>query len=255
MASEWDTEEEQVKPPEPEEAKVEEQKAEPPVPEEPEKAAGITKQIETLLLEGAPEDEIISQGFNPNSVRIVAFDLEKAGRRKRPSKALRTTRNGSTAVTKPSPPEALVESMQIPSTVPPPFEQGMKFGMSCIVLGVRLAQEMSSIGVQQAKPLVEMARDMRAGEQAAAKSATIEAAGVAAEHVGQTVVPFMQSMDTRLRELEYERPPRTTSDPDNPLRGMMSGMVENLFKTMGNKMMPGMMGESGPASGWTRRKG
>jgi len=256
MAKEWEPEEEldettsesHVAEPLAEELPAEELPAEEPKPE------GLTKQIESLLLAGVPEDDIVAQGYNPNSIRIVAYDLEKTGRRKRPSKALKTVRNGSAAITKPSPPEALVESMQIPNTVPPSFEQGMKFGMSCIVIGVRLAQEMSSIGVQQAKPLVEMARDMRAGEQAAAKSATIEAAGVAAEHVGQTVVPFMQSMDNRLRELEYERPARPASDPDNPLRGMMAGMVENLFKTMGNKMMPGMMGESGPASGWSRRK-
>jgi len=249
--------EEQVEIPRPAEQPVVEQKpeAEPPKPEEePEKAAGITKQIETLLLEGVPEDEIISQGFNPNSVRIVAFDLEKTGTRKRPTKAMRTTRNGSAAVTKALPPEALVESMQVPGTVPPSFEQGMKFGMSCIVIGVRLAQEMSAIGIQQAKPLVEMARDMRSGEQAAAKSATIEAAGVAADHVQQSIIPILQNMDTRMREMEIERSPHISSDSDNPLRGMMSGMVENLFKSMASKMAPGMMPDSGPASGWTRRR-
>ena len=215
-----------------------------------EKAVSLTKQMEQMLMAGIPEDEIIAQGYNANSVRIVAYDLEKSGKRKRPSKAMTKTREGQLTGSKAMAPEALVDSLQVPAGVAPAFEQGMKFGMSCMVLGVRLAQEMSAIGIQQAKPLVEMAKDMRAGEVAAAKSATSEAASVAAEHIQQFIVPVLQSMDGRMNQLEVAQP---TSKSDNPIGTMMAGMIQNMMKGMMGKMMPGMAQDDSPSLNWTRR--
>ena len=219
-------------------------------PEGKEKAASLTKQIEELLLAGVPEDEIIAQGYNSNSVRIVAYDLDKAGKRKRPSKAVAKSGGSQMTSVKSMPPEVLVDNLSVPTTVNPEFEKGMKFGMGCMILGVRLAQEMSAIGVQQAKPLVEMAKDMRSGEQSAAKNATVEAAGIAAQHVGQSIIPILQGMDQRLKELET--PEVGGEKASNPLAGMMVNMVQNLFKGMMSQMMPGMQDNS-PGIGWSKR--
>ena len=219
------------------------------------------KLIEEGLLGGVSEEELVAQGFNAGSVRIIAFDLEKAGKRKRPVKAkepkeLKTRGEPRMQVfAKGSPPEVLVQAIGIPGQVDPGFESGMKFGMSTLIAGVRIAQELSNIGVQQARPLIEMAKDMRSGEAMAAKTAALEAAADAAGQVQQNIAPFLTGMDARMAGLE--KIPRG----ENPLRDMMARMMEPVMQGMMSKMMPGMMGgpgmpgpQQGPAPGWQARE-
>lgn len=48
------------------------------------KAEGAMAKIGGYLLDGYSEVDIIGFGYNPGTVRVVAFNLERAGKRYRP---------------------------------------------------------------------------------------------------------------------------------------------------------------------------
>lgn len=222
------------------------------------------------LVHGTSEQALIDDyGQDFNSVRIFAQNLEKANVRDRPR-----DKNGKILMEKPgakpsaekkvqvfakgSPPEALINAMTMPISGVQGFEDGMKFGASMIVLGVRIAQELSTIGIQQAKPLLDMAKDMRSGEALAAKSASYEAAAMAAAEVHKDLAPDLAAIAAQ-----------AGSSGDNPMMGMFARSIEPLFKNVMSKMMTGplMGGMGGPpqqqieeggmndqSDNWPRRK-
>lgn len=217
--------------------------------DEPPPLKSKTKYTKWALMHGKTESELVAEGFNPRSIDICAQELEKDGHRKRPprpekpgTEVVPTGKPGGMQVfAKGSPPEAIIEGISLPVMADgqgPLFEKGIKFGASMIVLGVRVAQELSNLGVQQAKPIMEMAKGMREGEAAAAKSAAGEAAMTAAGLVQQNLMPYLANMS---------KPP---AGP-NPLQEMMTRLMEPMIQQVISKMVPG----SGPAtpSGWSKR--
>ncbi len=207
--------------------------------------------IKWSLLHGATEEELKADPrHNDRTVDICAQELEKEGLRKRPSKPTKEEKRllaaptllgkGMQTYAKGSPPEAIIEGMMLPLVdgQTEGFEHGMKFGASIVVLGVRIAQELSAIGVQQAKPLVEMARDMRSGEAAAAKSAATEAAVGAAAMIQQNLTPYLANIGK--------------TPEANPMQGMMVRTMEPIIQRLMGGLVPGM----GPqqAAGWTRKQ-
>ncbi len=210
--------------------------------------------IKWALMHGITEEDLKGGEYgelNPRTVDICAYDLEKEGHRKRhkkekPGKELVPTggQKGLQTFAKGSPPEALIESISIPveDGEGPIFEKGMKFGMTVLTLGVRVAQELSNMGIQQARPLVEMARDMRAGEAAAAKNAAGEAAMMAAGMVQQSMQPTLSMLAEQ---------GKTPAGAD-PVKAMMVRTMEPLIQRMMGSVVPGM-GNQEP-QGWVRRK-
>jgi len=214
------------------------------------------------LMHNVTEKDLIDQGFNPKTVRMAAYDLEKEGYRKRPAKsrAQREAASGGeekvdksltqygkralTAPTKPIPPEFLIEQISLPMDGGPArtFEEGMKFGASMLVLGVRVAQELSNMGLQQARPIMDMANAMRAGEAAAAKGAAAEAAYLAAEQVSSNMLPVITSL---------QKDKAATGDP---MKQMMVRTFEPMMQRVMSMVMPGFGGEAGNLpSGWSRK--
>ncbi len=216
---------------------------------------GKTNYIKWALLHGKLEDELRSEGLNTRTVDICAQELEKDGYRKRPEKdkekppgrgtsVVVTPSRGIQTFAKGSPPEALIDSLTMPieDGEGPIFEKGMKFGMTVLTLGVRIAQELTNAGVQQAKPLIEMAKDMRAGEVAAAKNAAGEAAMLAAATVQQNMAPTLAALTESQK-----------STGPNPMGGMMARTMEPIMQRMMNQLLPG--GEAPIPSGWKKTKG
>lgn len=210
-----------------------------------------TKYTKWALMHGKMEDELVAEGFNDRSVDICAQELEKDGHRQRPLKPEKPPKGtavvpvgkpgGIQVFAKGSPPEAIIEGISLPAMADgegPLFEKGIKFGASMIVLGVRVAQELTNLGVQQAKPIMEMAKTMREGEAMAAKGAAGEAAMTAAALVQQNLQPYLANLS---------KPP---AGP-NPMQEMMARLMEPAIQQMVSKMMPGM-GPSTP-SGWAKR--
>lgn len=213
---------------------------------------GKSNIIKWSLLHGKTEDELKAEGFNTRTVDICAQELEKAGHRTRPKRdkggsskdLVPSTSKGIQIHAKGSSPEALIDSLTIPleDGEGPSFEKGMKFGMTVLTLGVRVAQELSNMGVQQARPLVEMARDMRQGEAAAAKNAAGEAAVMAAGLVEQQMNPILLRL--------AEQGARDTGV--DPMKAMLVRTMEPMMKKLMGSLIPGV--DQGPPEGWSKRR-
>jgi hypothetical protein len=214
------------------------------------------------LMHNRTEEELVGAGFNAKTVRMAAYDLEKEGYRKRPPKTRASTKAvqketaggtksvasyGSRAMAntaKGLPPEFLIDNIELPFTGngADSFEKGMKFGASMLVLGVRVAQELSNMGLQQARPIMDMANEMRKGEAAVAQNAALEAGMVAAEQVKNDMLPLIAGLN------------KTPASSD-PMKGMLARMFEPMLQKMMGMFMPGMTGQADNVpQGWTRSK-
>ncbi len=222
-----------------------------------EEPPGESNWVKWALLHGYTEEDLKDMGKNPGTLRICAQELERDGYRKRPSKKAQTAvtkaaQGGMKVFSKAGPPEALLDGISLPmeGREAQIFENGLKSGMSLVILGVRVAQELSSIGVQQAKPIMEMAKSMREGEAVAAKTSASEAAQEAAVNVSKVFAPAIESLQETVNNLDE----KTSKSPSNPLQDMVARTMEPLFKNMMNMMMPGMGGMMGgqqsQQSGW-----
>lgn len=209
--------------------------------------------IKWSLLHGKLEYELAEEGYNINSIGICAYELEREGHRKRPPKMLKqpdeepgetkpvklTTaqlnkvEKGIRLYAKGSPPEALIDAISIPVEDGhiQGFEKGLKFGANMVVLGVRIAQELTQLGVQQAQPLIAMSKSMREGEVGAAKAAASEAAMLAAIQVQENLKPALEHLSRPLPAPEQD-----------PMQAMMVRMLEPYMKNVMKGMVPGMGG-------------
>jgi len=78
-----------------------------------------------------------------------------------------------------SPLEQLVRELELPNLADGQaevFDQGVHYGIRSVLVGVRVAQELSAMGVQQATPIIKMAQEMRMSESEAAKTVASELA-------------------------------------------------------------------------------
>jgi len=211
--------------------------------------------IKWALLHGKDEADLIEAGYNPKTVKMSAYDLEKAGLRTRPRyrqekhtkgegepKAPATV--GSRSLTSPSkslPPEFLIDQVAIPldGNQAKNFELGMKFGLRVAVLGVRMAQELNSMGMQQVNPIIAMANAMRQGEAAAAKESAAEAAMLAAREIEQELAPTLAALR------------KPTGDP---IKEMLVDTMRPIFQRLISSMFPGMpIATGGIPQGWTKK--
>jgi len=263
---------------------------EPEEPEEPDKIpaylldeppASKVDAIKWYLLNGTTEEELVANGYNMGTVRNCAHELRKAGLYQKPpkeSKALTVPGTGKVkkkqstdiahredttlkSYAKGSPAEDLIRHFaRLPDEMRDTekgetFESGMKFGLSVAVLGIRMAQELSNLGVSQVKPLIDMTKSMREGEALASKSAAKEAAEEAAGQIGDLLGPTMQDIRAGLARQAEPR-----SIPDDPMRSMIADAFKPIIKQMTRQMMPGglpgadIIDTDEVVSGWTRRK-
>ena len=222
--------------------------------EEEEVGLSIRKEVEKRLMAGATRDELIAEGFNKNTVRTVASEVKsKLGTRKPIGKAVATTPSGLPIMAKGAPPELIIESLEIPDVSDGggfPFEQGMKFGMSVVTLGIRMAQELSGIGVMQAKPLLDMAKSMREGESMAAKNAAGEAAMEAASLVSSQMMPILNSLTQATPAGQDPMKAMMVRAMEPIVQKMMGGLVGGLLP--GGKQQP-QLAPGQPTEGWTHR--
>ncbi len=225
----------------------------PPIYLQDEPPDGKVNIIKWALMHDISEEDLKADPqHNNRTVDICAQELEKDGYRKRPakpakeppgSKLLPANHAGKTAqvFAKGSPPEALIDSLDLPIVDGQivGFESGMKFGARMVVMGVRIAQELSALGIQQVKPLIELSRDARSGEEAAAKNAAMEAATGAAAMIQQNLTPYLANMT---------KPPEA-----NPMQGMMVRTMGPLMERLMSGLLPGGAGPQ-QAVGWTKRQ-
>jgi hypothetical protein len=141
-----------------------------------EESVGVKERIKGRLLEATSEDELKrirqelkDQGEKPGSIDACVSELRKQGHLKFNGKTL--------AITKALPVEAIVENLPWPvdvdGHVDGAFVAGMRYEAMNVIRGIRLAQELTKLGIDQATPLIKMAQEMRQTEGQVAKETGI----------------------------------------------------------------------------------
>jgi len=96
------------------------------------------------------------------------------------------------------PAEAIVENLPWPvdvdGHVDGAFVAGMRYEALNVIRGIRLAQELTKLGIDQATPLIKMAQEMRQAEGQAAKEAAMQAAA----GVGAQILPEVEALKTQI---------------------------------------------------------
>jgi len=122
------------------------------------------------------DDQLREEGYAPEKIRP-----RKSERRKEIQKRAKNTSTIAVARTAAQlPAEQIVENLPWPMScdgeVDPAFVAGMKYEAMNVIRGIRLAQELNRMGLEQAKPVIEMAKEMRQAEGQAAQAIASELA-------------------------------------------------------------------------------
>jgi hypothetical protein len=252
---------------------------------------GTMNYIKWALMHGVSEDELVDDKQNAASIRVAAMELEHDGYRQRPSRKQRTTplipgtevstskttiekrsiRAGQSLATKSfakgAPAEVIIDTMMLPDGMEAlePFLKGTKFGMSLLVAAIRATQDLATTGISLAKPLIEMAKDMRAGEAVAAENAAQNAAGEAASQAADAVAgqfaPYVAKLNELLEKNEADKKviEEGGDDPKKEMNKMMMQTMRPVFKQLTGKLTSRLTGidTSKPddqlPDGWTKK--
>ena len=142
------------------------------------------------------------------------------------------------ALAKPGSLDAAVEKLQVPA-VPEEFNgaaqiywggfnKGVNYGVNTIMAGIRSAQELSSLGIAQATPIIKMAQEMRQAEGRAAQEL--------AAQLGQATMQSNHQIISAINNLAASQP----GAPDL-WQGMMARQIEPLFGQAISRVMGGFM--------------
>lgn len=213
------------------------------------------EEIRERLLEAGSEEELSGikrvlemEGANPSSIRTQVLRLKKKGKLIFQTAVTPYGDGKQLAV------EAIIHDMKLPAIVVGGgreiFDAGVDYGMRALVAGVRLAQELSQMGIAQASPVIRMATEMRKAE------------GMSAQEAGQ--VAAENALAGAIQYLSQQQPKADIATVPNPMQGMLARMVEQMFSRMfgmgqpqdgqqqpgGISLPPGwQMGEQGGGSG------
>lgn len=205
----------------------------------------ISGQIEILLRNGYMREEIIDVGFSKRSVETIASKLKSRYGKEFGKPAPAALMKADPAVNmaraaKGNDMAQIMQAIKFPEGNSADIQKGVTFGIGILLLGVRLVQEMSTIGIQQTKPLLDVARSMREGETAAALRGA-EAAGMAAAMgVTQQIGPELEAI--RARQDAMSAPQLS---PNNPMADMMAKVMMPHMQSAMQKVMSGMMSGGG----------
>jgi len=203
----------------------------------------IREQVTRALENGVSEEELVKAGYHKRSVQTIASELRSRQRSNTNlgiSHAPARTQSGMPIFAKGTPPEAIIDSIKIPDVTDGQgvsFEQGMKFGLSVAVLGIRMAQELSGIGITQAKPILEMAKSMREGEAIASKTAAGQAAAEAAGQVQDALMPYLMNLQNS----------KEASPAGNPMQSMMIKTFQPIIQQVMSRAMTSLAPGATPA--------
>jgi len=144
-------------------------------------------------------------------------------------------------VTKSVPTEQLVKEMLLPTLADGQrevFDAGVQYGIKSILVGVRVAQELSKMGIDQATPIIKMAQEMRQAESQVAQQAAEEAAIRAASETAKQVAEYFE-----------QKKPDIATVPQ-PFEGLMAKMMETAMTNLMGAFFP----QGSTPAGFTVRK-
>jgi len=218
------------------------------------------EEVQERLLEAGSEDEliIVKKTLKLEGVPQGSIDGNISRLKKKGELIFQTaiTERGAQQG-KPSTVEVIVKDMKLPTIVDGSrevFDAGVNYGMKALIAGVRLAQELSQMGIAQASPVIRMATEMRKAEGVSAQ----EAGQRAAEDAVAGAVGYMS-------QVKSEKPEKADiATVPNPMQGILARAMEPaLVKAMSGMMgmfggQPAQTGEQPPQasplpSGWEDR--
>ncbi|MDD5703164.1 MAG: C2H2-type zinc finger protein [Dehalococcoidales bacterium] len=109
------------------------------------------------------------------------------------------------------------------------FNRGVSYGANTILVGIRSAQELSSLGISQATPLIKMAQEMRQAEGQAAQTIAAEMAGA--------VMQGNQQLMGAINNLAVAQP-----NAPNPMAQVMAETLKPVLQQVMQSLMGGLMG-------------
>jgi hypothetical protein len=115
------------------------------------------------------------------------------------------------------------------------FNEGVSYGANTILAGIRAAQDLSSLGIAQATPIIKMAQEMRQSEGQAAR--------IIATELAQAT---LESNREGNREIMAALNKQTTAQNPNPMLMMMTQAMSPMFQqVLGNlvKMVQPQVGQ------------
>ena len=202
-------------------------------------------EIRERLLEAVTEDHLKEiakalemEGVNPNTIRAQISKLRSKGHLIFQTAVTETE-------TKPRPVEGIIQTAKLPTIVDGQgeiFNAGVEYGMKMIVAGVRLAQELSTMGVAQASPVIRMAKEMREAEAVSSE----KLAETAAEEVMGRALAYI---DERVKPSKVD-----IAATPNPMQGIMARIaervVDQVFNIAGGQKGGGRGAEVSLPPGW-----
>ena len=188
---------------------------------------GIKERLRERLLEAVDDESLASirqqlkgEGENPGSIDAVVSELRKKG-------LLAFKKN--TAITKAQPVEEIVANLPWPvdvnGHVNATFVAGMRYEAMNVIRGIRLAQELSKMGVEQATPVIKMAQEMREAEGQAAK--------VIAAELAEATLEGNRDLKAAIGQMGNQM---QVSGP-NPFASMMAGVMQPVLGQVMQKVM------------------
>jgi len=184
---------------------------------------GVREEIRAFFLQGYPQKEIVDMGYAKSTVSEVKAEMEEKG------ELPLAFDNRKLVPMKEQPLEAIVENIEFPTMNCREFKRTARFVLSLVVLGVRLTQELSTIGIQQGKPVIEMAKEMRHSEN--------QAAQVLAEQITSNIALGHRELLSAIKQ--------QGSGSASPMEQLMADMMRQPLAHMMSKVMGTSMGQTG----------
>ncbi len=118
--------------------------------------------------------------------------------------------------------EEIIDSLPWPTSVngevDPVFVAGMRYEAMNVIRGIRLAQQLNKMGLEQAKPVIEMAKEMRQAEGQAAET-------IAAQ-LGQFTMQSNQQVINAIHELAASQSQGQPTTEMNPMAKMIFNAIQ-----------------------------
>lgn len=173
------------------------------------------KEVEERLLEAGSEEELrtIHKVLRAEGVPDGTITATITKLRKRGSLIFQTALTERGEGTKPLPVEAIIKELKLPKIADGDaivFDAGVSYGMRAMVAGIRMAQELSQMGIAQASPVIRMAKELREGAGESAQ----EAGQRAAEDALAGAIQYMSQQKADIATVP------------NPMMGIMARAME-----------------------------
>jgi S-ribosylhomocysteine lyase LuxS involved in autoinducer biosynthesis len=179
---------------------------------------GVREEIRVFFLQGYSQKEIVDMDYAKSTVSEVKAEMEEKG------ELPLAFDNRKLVPMKEQPLEAIVENIEFPAMNCREFKKTARFVLS-----------LSTIGIQQGKPVIEMAKEMRHSENQAAQAL--------AEQIASNMALGNRELLSAIKQ--------QSAGSTNPMEQLMADMMRQPLTQMISKVMGAPMGQTGaqPQSG------